>query len=102
MDVKRIISELRNERQQVEAEILLLESSEWLEDRTLAFDRDGSSEQKLEHHFCELLMNFGEAVQQHDGMMANHYTSELKRLFRERAAPARRRLQSVAAAKDGN
>ena len=102
MDVKRIIEELRSERQQIETEILLLESSEWLEDRTMAFDGDLSFEQKQEHDFCKLLKELGDAVQQHDAMMANYYTGELKRLFRERAATPTSRPQSNTLAKDGN
>jgi uncharacterized protein YjbK len=101
VDVKRIIQELRSERQQIEDEILLLESSEWLDDRTMAFDWDVSSEQKQEHDFCMLLTELRDAVQQQDRIMADYCTGELKRLFREKAATAPRRPQSVAVAKHG-
>jgi hypothetical protein len=105
MDVKRLISELRSERQQIEMQILSLESSGWLEDRTMASGPAASwthrqdSEEKQDHDFCNLLHEFEHAVQQEDGMMTSYCTGALKRLFRERGTTALRHMQSSAVAK---
>ena len=108
MDVKRIISELRSERQRIEMEILSMESSGWLEDRTVNSSFTGQcpltqeSEEKQEHVFCNLLTEFENAVRQHDQVMATYCAGELTRIFRERATTATRRLQSNAVAGHGN
>jgi hypothetical protein len=104
MDVKRIVSELRSEREQIEMEILSLESSGWLEDRTRAasWSHKRDSEERQDDDFCNLLHEFERAVQQQDGIMKTYCTGELKRLFRERGATASHHLQSVAVAKHDN
>jgi hypothetical protein len=108
MDVKKIISELRSEREQLEMEILSLESSGWLKDRTMAsglpatWTHKRDSEEQQDHDFCNLLQMLEHAVEQRDARMTLYCTCELKRLFRERAVTATRQLQSVAVAKHDN
>jgi len=105
MDGKRIVSELRSEREQLEMEILSLESSGWLKDRATAaglpaiWTHKRDSEEQQDHDFCNLLQMLEYAVEQRDARVTLYCTSELKRLFRERAVTARRQLQSVAVAK---
>ncbi len=48
------------------------------------------SEQLQEHDFCNLLQEFRYAVQRQDPMMMEYCEAELKRMFRERKATARR------------
>jgi hypothetical protein len=108
MDVKRIISELRSERQQIEMEILSVESSGWLEDRSLAsgtatrWTHQQDSEVKQDHDFCNLLQVLEQAVEQRDRRMTTYCTCELKRLFRGRVVTATRQLQSNTEAKQDN
>jgi hypothetical protein len=108
MDVKRIVSELRRERQQIEMEILSVESSGWLADRTMTSGNPEccahkqKSEEEQDHDFCGLLAEFENAVRQEDGIMANYCASGLKRMFRERTATATSLPQSNVLAKDGN
>jgi hypothetical protein len=108
MDVKRLISELRFERQQIEMELLSLESSEWLDRRTVAYGLETScadqqdSKERQEVEFYNLLEEFEDALLQQDGMMMEYCTAELKRLFRDRAGTAPRRMQAHFLAKHDN
>jgi hypothetical protein len=104
-DVKRIISELRAERQQIEMEILSVESSSGVEHRTASpclaapWTHQQESEVKQEQDFCDLLAEFEAAVLAGDGDIANYCASELKQIFRNRAAMAMPPVQSNTAAK---
>jgi hypothetical protein len=108
MDVKRIVSELRSEREQIEMEILSLESSGWLEDRTTAsglpaaWTHKRDSEEQQDHDFCNLLQMLEHAVEQRDARMTLFCTCELTRLFRERAVTSSRNMQSGAVARHDN
>ena len=108
MDVKRIVSELRSEREQIEMEILALESSGWLKDSTMAsglpatWTHKRDSEEQQDHDFCNLLEMLEQAVEQRDARITLYCTCELKRLFRERAVAVARQVQSAAGAKHDN